>query len=81
MRAVTRPYDGGEATPGNGTMLALPMATRAACDALHAVALKAGGSDEGAPGLRGGTGAQEFYGAYFRDPAGNKVCAYRTGAE
>ena len=81
MLAVTRPYDGGQASPGNGTMLALPMPTRAAVDALHDVALKAGGVDDGAPGLRGGTGSQEFYGAYFRDPAGNKVCAYRTGPE
>lgn len=81
MLAVTRPYDGGEAHPGNGTMLALPLPTRAAVDHLHGVAMEAGGSDEGAPGLRGGVGDQKFYGAYFRDPAGNKVCAYRIGQE
>lgn len=81
MLAVTRPYDGGTASPGNGTMLALPLPSRVAVDALHGVALDAGGSDEGLPGVRGGMEGQEFYGAYFRDPAGNKVCAYRIGPE
>lgn len=79
MLAVTRPYDGRAASPGNGQMLALPMPSRADVDMLHAEAMEAGGSDEGAPGERGGVPGQEFYGAYFRDPAGNKVCAYRIG--
>jgi hypothetical protein len=47
--------------------------------ALHATALKPGGTDEGAPGLRSPEGPQAFYGAYFRDPEGNKFCAFRTG--
>jgi len=81
MLAVTRPYDGGAASAGNGSMLAMPMASRAAVDAFHARAMALGGTDEGAPGLRGGVGDQAFYGAYFRDPGGNKVCAYRTGPE
>ena len=78
MLAVTKPYDGGLATPGNGTMVALAAETRGQVDALHAKALELGGSDEGAPGVRGDFGG-EFYGAYFRDLDGNKFCAYRIG--
>ena len=44
----------------------------------HAVALAAGGSDEGAPGLRGDDGP---YCAYFHDPEGNKFLVYRKGPD
>jgi catechol 2,3-dioxygenase-like lactoylglutathione lyase family enzyme len=77
--AVTRPYDGGPATVGNGTMIALVMDSRAKVDAFHAKALDLGGADEGAPGLRGPDGDNAFYGAYFRDLDGNKFCVFRTG--
>ena len=53
--------------------------TRARVDALYAKAMELGGSDEGAPGLRGDEGEQAFYGAYFRDLDGNKLCAFRVG--
>ena len=49
---VTLPFDGKPASTGNGTMVSLLAATRAAVDAFHAAALAHGGSDEGAPGLR-----------------------------
>ena len=45
----------------------------------HAKALELGGTDEGAPGVRGPEGDQAFYGAYFRDLDGNKFCAFRIG--
>ncbi|MDP8912016.1 MAG: VOC family protein [Pseudomonadota bacterium] len=77
--AVTRPYNGEPASPGNGNMVALVLDSRAQVDALHARALALGGSDEGAPGLRGPEGPRAFYGAYFRDPDGNKLCAFRIG--
>lgn len=77
--AVTHPYDKGTATPGNGNMVALVLDARAKVDGLYAKALELGGSDEGAPGLRGEEGPQAFYGAYFRDPEGNKFCAFCTG--
>ena len=48
-------------------------------DALHAKAMELGGTDEGPPGLRGEEGDQAFYGAYFRDLDGNKLCAFRIG--
>jgi catechol 2,3-dioxygenase-like lactoylglutathione lyase family enzyme len=77
--AITPPYDGKEARPGNGNMLALVLNERAKVDALHKRALQLGGSDEGAPGVRGEEGPQAFYAAYFRNPEGNKLCAYRVG--
>lgn len=70
---VTRPFDGRPASIGNGSMPAFAAATRDAVDAFHAAALRHGGSDEGAPGLRPyGT---SFYAAYVRDPDGNKLSA------
>jgi catechol 2,3-dioxygenase-like lactoylglutathione lyase family enzyme len=77
--AVTRPYDREPASAGYGNMTALVVDSRAKVDALHAKALSLGGTDEGAPGLRGDEGPQAFYGAYFRDPDGNKLCVFRVG--
>lgn len=79
MIAVGTPYDGGTATAGNGTMLAVVLDSRAKVDTLHSAAIAAGGSDEGAPGVRGDEGAQAFYGAYFRDLDGNKLCGFCVG--
>jgi catechol 2,3-dioxygenase-like lactoylglutathione lyase family enzyme len=75
MLAVCRPYDEKTATPGNGAMVALAAPSREVVDATYAEALANGGSDEGGPGLRGET----FYGAYFRDLDGNKVCIFKVG--
>ena len=77
--AVTPPYNGERATPGNGAMVAIVVDERAKVDAFHAKALELGGSDEGAPGLRGPEGDRAFYGAYFRDLDGNKFCVFRMG--
>jgi predicted lactoylglutathione lyase len=76
---VTRPYDGQPATVGNGNMAALAMPSREMVDRLHSRALELGGSDEGAPGLRTPEGPGAFYGAYFRDLDGNKLCVFRMG--
>ena len=73
MLAITRPYDGGPANPGNGTMVALAAASREQVDAVYARAIELGGTDEGAPGQR----YPGFYAAYFRDLDGNKLnCCY-----
>lgn len=77
--ALTKPYNGETATPGNGQMVALVMKERAQVDALHAKAMELGGTCEGPAGLRGDEGPQAFYGAYFRDLDGNKLCAFRMG--
>lgn len=78
MLVIGRPYDGAAATAGNGTMVALAADSREQVDQIHAKAVALGGADEGGPGLRG---AEEmgFYGAYFRDPDGNKLCAFKMG--
>jgi catechol 2,3-dioxygenase-like lactoylglutathione lyase family enzyme len=77
--AVTRPYNGEPATPGNGAMPAIGVDSREKVDRLHAKALELGGADEGTPGLRTPEGDRAFYGAYFRDLDGNKLCAFCIG--
>jgi catechol 2,3-dioxygenase-like lactoylglutathione lyase family enzyme len=69
---IGAPYEG-QATPGNGQMIALLAPSRKAVDACHAAAIAHGGSSEGAPGLRPHY-HPNYYGAYFRDPDGNKLC-------
>jgi len=78
---VLRPHDRKPQHPGNGNMVAFNAKTRADVDAFHGVALKAGGSDEGAPGLRPHY-HPNYYGAYVRDLDGNKlgvVCHDKNG--
>lgn len=77
--AITQPYNGAPASPGNGNMAAIVVQDRAQVDALHAKAMELGGTCEGPPGLRGDEGPMAFYAAYFRDRDGNKLCAYRMG--
>ena len=76
---VTTPYNKETARAGNGNMVAIVLDSRDKVDAFHAKALELGGSDEGPPGVRGEEGPRAFYGAYFRDPEGNKLCAFRIG--
>jgi catechol 2,3-dioxygenase-like lactoylglutathione lyase family enzyme len=71
---VGPPYDGNPPLPGNGVHIAYTVDTRAKVDAFHATALANGGSDEGAPGLRPHY-HPNYYGAYVRDPDGNKLQA------
>jgi catechol 2,3-dioxygenase-like lactoylglutathione lyase family enzyme len=70
---IVKPYLALPATWANGTMIALTAETRAAVDAFHAAAMKAGGIDEGTPGLR--PYDANFYACYVRDPDGNKLSA------
>ena len=72
---VIKPYDGREATVGNGSMTAFRAATHALVRTLHAAGIEAGGTDEGAPGFRADYTAH-FYVAYLRDPVGNKVALF-----
>ncbi|MEL6726790.1 MAG: VOC family protein [Pseudomonadota bacterium] len=73
-------YDGRPATVGNGTHIAFLAHSRVQVDAFHAAALARGGSDEGAPGLRPHY-HPNYYGAYVRDPDGNKLQAVCHSAE
>lgn len=70
---IGTPYDGNPARCGNGQMVALLAPDRRTVDKVHASALANGGSCEGAPGPRPQYHAH-YYGAYFRDPDGNKIC-------
>lgn len=70
---IGHPFDGRPAAAGNGAMTALLARDRSTVDRCHALALAQGGSDEGAPGLRPHY-HPHYYGAYFRDPDGNKLC-------
>ncbi len=70
---VTHPLDGQAAIIGNGVTIAFEAPDRATVDGVHQVMLDAGGTNEGAPGLRPHYHA-DYYGAYARDPDGNKIC-------
>lgn len=72
---VVKPYDGREASVGNGTMVAFRAKTHALVRAIHAAGIGAGGADEGAPGFRAQY-SPHFYVAYLRDPTGNKLAIY-----
>jgi len=75
LLAVCTPFNDEPAEPGNGNMVALQPGSKEKCDALYTKALSLGATDEGAPGDRG----DGFYGAYFRDPDGNKICFFHIG--
>jgi catechol 2,3-dioxygenase-like lactoylglutathione lyase family enzyme len=72
---VMTPADGNAATFANGGTIGFQAADAAAVDAFHAAGVAAGGTDEGAPGKRPNAPGNA-YGAYLRDPVGNKICAF-----
>ena len=74
---ICKPFDGAPARAGNGVMVAFKAPSQDAVRRAHAAALASGGADEGAPGYRPPDGTS-FYGAYFRDPTGNKLCVFHT---
>ena len=76
MIAVCKPFDESDPHPGNGNMVALNPGSKEMVDKLYQKALDLGGTCEGAPGVRI---EDVFYGAYFRDPDGNKACFFRFG--
>ena len=62
-----------------GVHVAFAAPDRAAVDAFHAAALAAGGTDNGAPGLRPQY-HPNYYGAFVLDPDGNNIEAVFHGA-
>lgn len=72
------PFDGREASAGNGAMVAFAAPSPEAVDAAHAAGLAAGGTDEGPPGPRAHYG-EGYHGAYLRDPDGNKIHVVHRG--
>ena len=74
---VKPPYDGQPARAGNGAMVAFEACDQAQVRALHAAALAAGGTDDGAPGFRADYGPR-FFVSYLRDPQGNKIALFSS---
>ena len=72
---VGSPSDGQPATHANGGTIGFVAVSKEQVDAWHAAGLAHGGSCEGAPGHRP-QAPGNAYGAYLRDPDGNKVCAF-----
>lgn len=66
------PFDGEPATAGNGTMVAFAAPSPETVDLAYKTGLEFGGQDEGQPGPRPRYG-DGYYGAYLRDPEGNKI--------
>ena len=73
--AVVLPFNGEPPSVGNGSMVALKAESRDQVDATYRAALAEGGTDEGPPGPRG---QGSFYGGYFRDLDGHKICVFVT---
>jgi catechol 2,3-dioxygenase-like lactoylglutathione lyase family enzyme len=59
-------------TAASGAHVCFRARSKDMIDAFHAAALKAGGSDDGAPGLRLQHG-EGYYAAFIRDPDGNRI--------
>lgn len=72
---VAKPGNGEAHTVSNGYTLGFKAADSSMVDAWHAAGLANGGSCEGQPGVRENSPGKQ-YGAYLRDPDGNKICAF-----
>ena len=76
MIAVCEPHDGNAPSCGNGSMVAFVASSKAEVDAFYNKAISLGATSEGEPGQRI---EDVFYGAYARDPDGNKMAFYIFG--
>lgn len=70
---IGTPFDGMTHHAGNGQMVAFRAGSRRMVDEAYSVAIAHGGRCEGPPGLRPAY-HEHYYGAYVRDPEGNKLC-------
>jgi len=68
---IAKPFDENQATPGNGVTLGFIMDSVEQITTLYNLAIKLGGTCEGAPGPRSKGPA-----AYVRDLDGNKLCFF-----
>ncbi|PCH60500.1 MAG: glyoxalase [SAR86 cluster bacterium] len=71
MFAVAEPFDGEEASFGNGTMVGFNLDSSEKVEDIYKKALELGGTDEGKPAIR-----SDRFSAYFRDLDKNKICLY-----
>ncbi|MEL6520876.1 MAG: VOC family protein [Pseudomonadota bacterium] len=72
MLVVTHPSDGNPARPGNGVMVALICKDADHVRRVHMRAMDLGAENVGSPL----TYDEQFFGGYFRDRDGNKVCVF-----
>jgi catechol 2,3-dioxygenase-like lactoylglutathione lyase family enzyme len=72
------PIDGNPATFANGGTIGFSGSTKEKVNAFHAAGVANGGTCDGAPGPR--PAMPGMYGAYLRDPAGNKIAAFSFDA-
>ena len=77
ISASKRPVPADEAS---GLHFCFAAKTRAAVDAFHAAALKAGGKDNGKPGIRADY-SKNYYAAFVVDPDGYRIEAYCGAAK
>ena len=77
--SVETPSDGEAAAPGNGVHIAFAAVSRAEVDRFYETALANGGTDAGPPGIRAEYD-RHYYGAFVRDPDGNKIEAVTHSA-
>ncbi len=72
---LTKPLNGKPASCANGGTVGFAANSPEAADAWHAAGVASGGTTcEDPPGIRAADVGQ-YYLAYLRDPAGNKLCA------
>ena len=76
---VQLPHDRRPASVGNGVHTAFSAKNKNAVRAFHRAALDAGGMNDGDPGPRPDYG-DSYYGAFVRDPDGNKIEAVTHSA-
>jgi catechol 2,3-dioxygenase-like lactoylglutathione lyase family enzyme len=77
--SITKPYDGRQATVGNGVMIALAASSTDEVDQLYTKAMVLGATDEGPAGYR--DEMPGYYGGYFRDLDGNKINVHYISME
>lgn len=70
--SLETPVDGEPASAGNGVHIAFQAPDRETVRRFHSVAMANGGRDEGPAGIREQYNAN-YYGAFVRDPDGNKI--------
>ena len=76
MLSVCVPYNENDPQPGNGNMVAITAPSKEKADELYHKAIALGAGSDGEPGQRI---PDMFYGAYVRDPDGNKLAFYVFG--
>ncbi len=76
MIAVCEPFNEEDPHPGNGNMVAMNPGSKEMVDKLYKKAIELGATCDGEPGQRI---EDMFYGAYFRDVDGNKMCFFHFG--